>query len=178
MTKPYNDTAWREFCKRKWISPSTLEDTVARLRKEGKTIATLNGSFDILHAGHLHILFEASKQADILIVALNSDESIKKYKSPDRPFITLDYRLELLAAIEFVDYVTWFPEVDPRTLLKKIQPDIHVNGAEYGEDCIEKEVVLSYGGRLVLVDRIDGLSTTQLINKVIATCGSSGQLTT
>lgn len=177
MTKTYSATPWKEYCKKKWISPDSIEKKVADLRKEGKTIATLNGSFDILHAGHLYILFEASKQADILIVALNSDESIKKYKSPDRPFITLDYRLELLSAIGFVDYVTWFSEVDPRALLGKIQPDVHVNGAEYGENCIEKEVVVSYGGRLVLVDRIDGLSTTQLIKQVIASCGSSGQQT-
>ncbi len=171
-------TTFREYCKRKWIFPDKLEEKVAELRAEKKTIATLNGSFDILHAGHLHIIFEASKLADVLIVALNTDESIKKYKSESRPFIPLKYRLELISALEFVDYVTYFSETDPRTILSKIKPDIHVNGAEYGDDCIEKQVVLSCGGKIVLIDRIDGLSTSELITKVIQTCGSSGHRTT
>lgn len=157
---------WHTACKEKWILPENIEATVADLRKKGLSIATLNGSFDLLHAGHLYIMFEAAKQADILIVALNSDASIQKYKSPSRPIIALEYRLELLSALSFVDFVTWFDETDPRALLEKIRPDVHVNGAEYGSSCIEADVVKAGGGRLHLVDRIPGLATSEIIQKV------------
>jgi D-glycero-beta-D-manno-heptose 1-phosphate adenylyltransferase len=152
----------------KLILPKNLEKTIAALRP--KTIATLNGSFDLLHAGHLFILKEAKKQADLLIVMLNSDASIRGYKGSTRPIIPLEYRLELMAALEFVDYVTWFDELDPCAILQKIRPDVHVNGAEYGENCIEAEVVKQMNARLHLVERIPGLSTSQIIGK-IKQCG-------
>lgn len=123
-----------------------------------------------MHAGHLFILHEASKQADLLIVALNSDVSVQKYKGKDRPLIPLQYRLEMMAAIEFVDYVTWFDETDPCKLLEKIKPDVHVNGIEYTENCIEAETVKTHGGRIHLVDRITGLATSAIIEK-IQKCG-------
>jgi len=154
------------FCEQKTVLPERLKETVARLRREGKTIATLNGSFDLMHAGHLHMIYEASKQGDVLLVALNSDASIKKYKSPKRPIITLEYRLRMMAALSFVTYVTWFEETDPRALLEKIKPDVHVNGAEYGENCIEAEVVKSNGGRVHIVQLVPGLSTTQILAKI------------
>lgn len=130
------------------------------------TICTVNGSFDLMHAGHLQMLYEPSFLADILIVALNSDESVKKYKSSDKPIIPLKYRLEMVAALEFVDFVTWFDEVDPRVLLSRIKPDWHANGAEYGENCVERETLDSFGGKLYLVKRIDGLSTSSIIEKI------------
>ena len=152
------------------IFPAEIEAKISSLRSQGKTIATLNGSFDILHAGHLQLLFEASKQADVLIVALNSDASIKQYKSLKRPFITLDQRLQLMSALEFVDYVTWFEEVDPCSLLEKIQPDVHVNGSEYGKECIEAEIVKKYGGKVHIVSLVPGLSSTKLIEKIQKSC--------
>lgn len=148
------------------ISPESLPDLVKKLRKEKKKIATLNGSFDLLHAGHLYILTEAKKQGDVLIVALNSDASIQKYKHPSRPIIPLKYRLEMLDALSCVDYVTWFDETDPRAILEKIAPDCHVNGAEYGENCIEKETVEKLGGKIYLVPRIEGLATSTIIKKI------------
>lgn len=157
---------WKKFSRSKIIPPPLIEEKVAALKKEGKTIATLNGSFDLLHAGHLFILFEAAQVADVLFVAVNSDASVKKYKSIDRPIIPLEYRLEMLSAISFIDYLTWFEETDPRELLKKIAPHVHVNGQEYGENCIEKETVVAGGGRIHLVPRIDGLSTSQVIKKI------------
>lgn len=156
------------WLQKKLVEPERLEETVRALRSEKKTIATLNGSFDLLHAGHLFIIHEASKQADCLIVALNSDASIRMYKSPDRPLIALQHRLEMMAALSFVGYVTWFEETDPRSLLSKIKPDVHVNGAEYGENCIEADVVKANGGRLHLVRRIPSLSTSAIIEKIKA----------
>lgn len=166
---PNTKSSFAEYSGSKLIAPEDLEKTVAVLRKEGKTIATINGSFDLLHPGHLHMLYEASLQADVLIVALNSDASIKKYKSAKRPILTLELRLQMMSALGFVTYVTFFEETDPIALLKKIRPDVHVNGSEYGENCIEAEAVKAGGGRLHIVKLIDGLSTTQLIQKIL-TC--------
>ena len=154
---------WKEA---KLIQPEDLEKKAQELRKEGKTIATLNGSFDLMHAGHLQMIHEASKQADCLIIALNTDASIKKYKSHNRPLIALEQRLQMAAALQFVDFVTYFDETDPCELLKKIRPDTHVNGSEYGEECIEAEVVKEYGGKIHIVQLVPGLSTTNLIEKI------------
>ncbi len=157
---------WKSTIHKKIISPSSLKTWASSIRSRGKTIATLNGSFDLLHAGHLYILYEASCVADCLIVALNSDASIKAYKSSERPFIPLESRLELIASLSFVDYVTWFDETDPCALLRTIRPDIHVNGAEYGEKCIESETVKEIGGKLFLVPRIAGLATSEIVAKI------------
>ena len=161
---------FKEACKKKWIDPQALEEKIHALRQEGKTIATLNGSFDLLQAGHLHILFEAAKQADILLVALNTDRSIQQYKSVSRPIISLDYRLQLVSALECVDFVTWFDETDPIKILENIKPDVHVNGQEYGAECIEAEVVKAHGGRIHLVPRIDNLATSEIIKKIKMLC--------
>jgi D-glycero-beta-D-manno-heptose 1-phosphate adenylyltransferase len=155
----------------KYIDPSSIEEKIGELKSQGKTLATLNGSFDLMHAGHLEMIYQGSLQADLLIVALNTDRSIQTYKSPLRPIIPLEYRLQMMAALEMVDYVTWFDETDPRELLKKIQPHVHVNGAEYGENCIEAETVRSYGGRLHIVQLVPGLSTSQVIKKIQSLCG-------
>lgn len=155
-----------EWLQKKLIEPKNLESKIGELRLKSLRIATLNGSFDLMHAGHLFIVHEASKQADVLVLMLNSDSSIQEYKSPDRPIIPLQYRLEMGAALEFVDYITWFDETDPRAILEKIKPDVHINGAEYGLDCIEAQVVSLYGGKIHLVDRIPSLSTSAIIKKI------------
>lgn len=157
---------WSNDYKKKIIPPAELSDTIASLKAQKKKIASLNGSFDLLHAGHLQIIFEASQVADVLIVALNTDKSIQQYKSPTRPIIPLEYRLQMLAALEFIDYLTWFDETDPLKILSIIQPDVHVNGAEYGENCIEADTVKSYGGRIHIVNLVPGLSTSAVIRKI------------
>ncbi len=154
------------WLQKKLVEPKRLETVVGEIRATGKTIATLNGSFDLMHAGHLYIIHEAKRQADVLFVAMNSDASIRAYKGPNRPIISLNYRLEMMAALEFVDFVTWFEETDPCAILRKIRPDVHVNGAEYGENCIEAETVRDCGGRIHLVDRIPSLSTSAIIEKI------------
>lgn len=159
---------WSVDYKKKVILPENLKAKTEQLRNDGLTIATLNGSFDLMHAGHLHIIYEASKAADILIVALNSDLSIQVYKSPERPIIPLSYRLELMAALQFVSYVTWFEETDPRLLLATIKPDVHINGAEYGSNCIEADIVKEHGGQVKIINLIPGLSTSQIIQKILS----------
>ena len=155
--------------KRKYISPEIIEEQVKKIRRSNRTIATLNGCFDLLHFGHLKMLYEASQQADVLIVSLNSDRSIQKYKGRHRPILSLKERLEMISAFEWVDYVTYFDEIDPRVLLEKIKPDTHTNGSEYGKDCIEADIVKKNGGKIHIVERIPQFSTSQLIEK-IKTC--------
>ncbi len=155
-----------EYVQKKLITPKKLASFAEDVRKRGKTLATLNGSFDLLHAGHLQIIYEASKQADVLLVALNSDASIKRYKSAQRPIIALRERLQMMAAIGFVTHVTWFEEDDPRNLLEIVQPDVHVNGQDWGANCIEAEVVKKYGGKLHIVSLVAGLSTSKIMDKI------------
>ena len=163
-------SSWQTSFQRKRVPPAEVAALCARLRAGGKRIATLNGCFDLLHAGHLHMIYEASLQGDALIVALNSDASIRGNKGETRPIIPLEERMQMMAAVGFVDYVTWFDEADPRKLLEQIRPDVHVNGAEYGPDCIEAQTVISHGGRLHVVGKVPGLSTSQIIHKIQATC--------
>lgn len=159
-------SAWMARFHEKQVHPDELSRLVKSLKSSGKTISTLNGSFDLLHAGHLHIIFEAAQQADVLIVALNSDASIQQYKSKDRPIITLAHRLQMMAAIECVDYVTWFEETDPRAILSVIQPNVHVNGSEYGYNCIEADTVKDHGGHIHIVPLVPNLSTSEIIKKI------------
>lgn len=156
---------WAEASRQKIIPPHQIGAKVAELRKAGKKIATLNGSFDLLHAGHLQIIYEAAQAGDVLIVALNTDRSIQQYKSSLRPIVPLEYRLEMMAAISFVDYITWFDELDPRNILEIIKPDVHVNGAQY-PDSIEAATVKAHGGKIHLAQFIPGLSTSQIVKKI------------
>ncbi|VHO04413.1 adenylyltransferase/cytidyltransferase family protein [Candidatus Rhabdochlamydia sp. T3358] len=170
MSRLASNSCFEESVCKKVIEPENLQETIKCLREEKKTIATLNGSFDLLHAGHLEIIFQASLQADILIVALNTDVSIQRYKDVKRPIIPLKQRILLISALEMVDYVTYFNEIDPIQVLLKIRPDVHVNGSEYGQNCIESETVVRQKGRMHIVEKIPGLSTSYIINKIKKIC--------
>jgi D-beta-D-heptose 7-phosphate kinase/D-beta-D-heptose 1-phosphate adenosyltransferase len=146
----------------------SLRALAATLRAKGKRLVTVNGSFDVLHAGHLYILNEARSQGDVLIVGLNNDASVRSYKGPTRPIIPERRRAEMLLALRVVDYVHIFDEPDPTAFLSELNPDVHVNGAEYGEHCIERDVVVLNGGRLHLVDRIPSLSTSAVVKQLEA----------
>lgn len=153
---------------KKILNRNQLIAKVGSLRKKKKTIVTTNGSFDILHAGHMYLLKKAKSLGDILIVGLNSDKSIKKYKDKDRPIIKQSARAALLEAIEYVDYIYIFDEVNPINFLRLVKPNIHVNSAEYGINCIEAPTVRKFNGKIVLVPKKKGLlSTTEIINKII-----------
>jgi D-beta-D-heptose 7-phosphate kinase/D-beta-D-heptose 1-phosphate adenosyltransferase len=145
-----------------------LADLATTLRAKGKRIVTVNGTFDVLHNGHLHILNEARRRGDVLIVAVNSDASVGSYKGPNRPIVPERRRAEMLLALRMVDYVHIFDEPDPRALLAEIRPDVHVNGSEYGADCIESDIVRRGGGSIHIVDRIPGFSSSQVIDALQA----------
>jgi D-beta-D-heptose 7-phosphate kinase/D-beta-D-heptose 1-phosphate adenosyltransferase len=148
------------------VDRDELQKLAARLHAQGKRIVTVNGSFDLLHAGHVHFLREASQQGDVLIVGLNSDASVRGYKGPSRPVIPEQQRAELLLAVRYVDYVHLFDEAEPMRFIEDARPVVHVNGAEYGTDCIEAETVRRVGARLHLVERVAGLSTTELLQRI------------
>jgi D-beta-D-heptose 7-phosphate kinase/D-beta-D-heptose 1-phosphate adenosyltransferase len=146
------------------VPHGALSQLAMTLRAKGKRIVTTNGSFDLLHKGHLHLLNEARQRGDVLIVGLNSDRSVKAYKGPSRPLVPERQRAEMLLALRMVDYVHIFDDTNPIAFLREINPDVHVNSAEYGADCIERQTVQSGGGTIHLVERIPGLSTTGLID--------------
>jgi D-beta-D-heptose 7-phosphate kinase/D-beta-D-heptose 1-phosphate adenosyltransferase len=150
--------------KEKIKSLEEILEIVTQAKKEDKKIVTTNGSFDLVHAGHIDLLRKAKSKGDILIVGINSDKSVREYKKkPGRPIIPEKYRTELLAAIEYVDFVFLFDDLIPNAWLDKIRPDVHANSAEYGTKCVETEVLGQYGGELFLVPKIDIPLSTSLI---------------
>ena len=119
-----------------------------------------------MHRGHISILETAKSQGDVLIVGLNGDQSVRAYKGPDRPIYPEKERAEILAALEFVNYVYIFQEPECIHFVELVKPDIHVNDSSYGYDCIERPAVEDSGGKLHLLEKINTLSTTDIINKI------------
>jgi len=150
----------------KIVTRDTLAGICTRLHRDGVRIVTCNGSFDLFHFGHLRFLEEARAQGDVLVVGVNSDRSIKEYKSPSRPIIPQDQRAQIVAALALVDYVHVFDETVPMPFLEVVRPAVHVNGAEYGAECIEAEMVKRHGGVIHLVPKVAGLSTTELMARI------------
>jgi D-beta-D-heptose 7-phosphate kinase/D-beta-D-heptose 1-phosphate adenosyltransferase len=148
------------------VARESLAATAEMLRAQGRRLVTINGSFDLLHAGHLHILEEAKRQGDVLIVGLNSDASVKRYKGADRPLVPEAERAQMLLALRCVDYVHVFDEDAPMLFLEEVRPDVHVNGSEYGPDCVEAPTVIRHGGRVHIVEKVPGLSTSALVDKI------------
>jgi len=137
------------------------------LKKRGKKIVFTNGCFDILHFGHVKYLEQAKQNGDILIVALNSDKSVRKIKGPLRPLVPLKQRLGIIAALESVDFVTAFDEPTPLKLIKKLRPDILVKGSDWKSGrIVGGEEVRRSGGKIIRAEFQKGLSTTQLIKKI------------
>jgi D-beta-D-heptose 7-phosphate kinase/D-beta-D-heptose 1-phosphate adenosyltransferase len=151
---------------RRLVERQDLPGLSALLRADHQRIATINGTFDVLHAGHVHILREARRQADVLIVGLNSDASVRLNKGPGRPFVNEADRAAMLLALRDVDFVHVFGETTPNDFIAAVRPDVHVNGAEYGEHCVEADTVRQVGARLHLVARLPGLSTSELLARV------------
>ncbi|MEI6970252.1 MAG: adenylyltransferase/cytidyltransferase family protein [bacterium] len=139
-------------------------------RKRGETVVWTNGCFDLIHVGHILSLQQARQQGDILVVGLNSDTAIRRIKGPDRPVVRAPERLQIIAALEAVDYVILFNEDTPEHALSRLKPDVHCKGADYappnGKPIPEAKVVNSYGGRIVFLPMISLRSTTNLIQRI------------
>ncbi|HPG29444.1 MAG TPA: D-glycero-beta-D-manno-heptose 1-phosphate adenylyltransferase [bacterium] len=138
-----------------------------------KTVFT-NGCFDIIHSGHIYYLQKAAELGDILVIGLNTDASIKRIKGNERPINNQEDRAAVLSALSFVDYIIFFDEDTPLNLIKKIQPDILVKGADYKiEDIAGSKEVLEYGGLVKTIKLVEGKSTTSIINKLESKCSIS-----
>lgn len=151
----------------KILSVEEMIRRVAQWRLLGKRIAFTNGCFDILHAGHIASLSEAAKVADILIVGLNADSSVKQLKGPDRPVNNEESRALILASLCLVDAVVLFSDPTPLELIKLVLPDFLVKGGDYKiEEIVGAKEVLEAGGKVLINPIVEGFSTTSLIEKL------------
>jgi rfaE bifunctional protein nucleotidyltransferase chain/domain len=151
---------------------SELAEAVKKARAEGKTVVFTNGCFDILHVGHVRYLQDARALGDLLVVGVNTDDSVRRLKGPTRPVVSEWERAEILAALQCVDYVSLFNEDTPVELITAIRPSIHVKGGDYKvEDLPEAEAVIAGGGKIVIVSfsstDSEGFSTTNVIGKIM-----------
>ena len=136
-------------------------------RSAGYKVVTTNGCFDLLHIGHTRYLQIAKLLGDILVVLVNGDSAVRSLKGKGRPFVPAEERAEVLDALCVVDYVVVFYELRPNTVLRKICPDVHVKGGDYvADDLPEARLVESLGGKIIIVDYIEGRSTSVLIDSI------------
>jgi len=146
------------------------QKTLSQIQKEreNKKLVFTNGVFDILHAGHVQYLQQAKDLGDLLVVALNSDDSVRSLnKAPDRPINPLEDRMAIIAALRCVDYVLSFSEQTPENLIATLKPDIHVKGGDYTpEQLPETKIVRSYGGEVIILPFLTGRSTTSILQKL------------
>lgn len=146
-------------------------DLVQAAQQTGRRVVFTNGCFDLLHRGHVRYLEEARDWGDILVVAVNSDHSVRQIKGPSRPILNQEERSEVLAALHCVDVVIIFEEPDPLAVIEQIRPDVLVKGADWSRNqIIGADFVESIGGRVVQVPFLKGASTTGIIERIVANC--------
>jgi D-beta-D-heptose 7-phosphate kinase/D-beta-D-heptose 1-phosphate adenosyltransferase len=138
------------------------------LKKNSRRIVFTNGCFDILHVGHIRYLKEAKGYGDMLIVAVNSDSSVKSIKGDKRPIVSQSERAEVVAALEMVDYVTMFDEDTPYNIIKKLQPDVLIKGGDWAIDkIVGRDIVEARGGKVIAIPFIEGASTTGIVERIL-----------
>ena len=148
-------------------SRAQLKGVLSRLKARGKSIVFTNGCFDLLHYGHIKYLADAKRKGDILVVAINSDASVKRIKGRKRPIVKQLDRARIIAALEAVDFVTIFNEDTPINVIKLLSPDVLVKGADWGKNrIVGNEFVSSYGGKILNIKLAKGRSTTNLLSKI------------
>ncbi len=163
----------------KIVSLDRLRQIVAEAKRAGRKVVWTNGCFDLLHVGHILYLEKARQLGDLLIVGLNSDASVRATKGPARPIVDESQRARLLASLTCTDYVVIFDDPSPKQIIAELQPDVYVKGGDYTIDTInqeERRIVESYGGQIALLPGVEGMSTTELIRRIIAAYG--GEQTT
>ncbi|MBI4831256.1 MAG: adenylyltransferase/cytidyltransferase family protein [Candidatus Lindowbacteria bacterium] len=153
---------------RKFIKDrDTLGKTVDALKKQGKRIVLANGCFDMLHVGHIRYLYGAKREGDVLVVAVNSDKSMVRLGKPNRPVISEGERIEILDALEMIDYLTLFDEPTVDSVILELKPHVHAKGTDYTKENVpERETVLSYGGEIAIVGDEKRHSSTAIIEKI------------
>ena len=148
------------------LSLKQLLPVLLKLRRQGKRIAFTNGCFDLLHIGHLTTLERIKKRADILVVAVNSDSSVRGLKGAGRPVVPAGERARLVAALKPVDFVTIFSEPTPLKAIRSLRPDLLAKGGDWKADrIVGAEIVKAYGGRVAVIPYVVGHSTTRLIER-------------
>ena len=148
---------------------SELRRIVAAEKARGRTIVLANGCFDLFHVGHIRYLRAARAKGDVLVVALNSDSSVRKLKGKRRPILPQKERAEILASFSFVDYVTVFNQPMVTRVLLALKPDIHVKGSDYSRETVpERDTVKAYGGRVAIVGGPKICNTSQVIQNIAA----------
>lgn len=162
------------------ISKITQRDALALalagLRAAGKTVAMANGLFDLLHVGHVRYLDAAKHEADLLVVAINSDASARALKGPGRPIVPAEERAELVAALACVDWVFVFDELTAEASLRALRPDVQCKGTDYTPETVpERDVVRSYGGRVAIVGDPKDHATRDLVREIVHRFGSDGR---
>ena len=151
----------------KILERNTLKERVDSLRLEGKVVVFTNGCFDLIHIGHIRLLQKARKRGDCLVVAVNSDRSVRQIKGPDRPKIPEKERAEVLGALGCVDWVTIFDEPDPLVLIKLLKPDVLVKGGDWPEErIVGASEVTEAGGEVLSIPLEPGISTSTLIKRI------------
>jgi rfaE bifunctional protein nucleotidyltransferase chain/domain len=149
------------------LSRDELIDAISAERRAGRTVALANGCFDLLHVGHVRYLQAAAAEADVLVVAINDDQSVGHLKGPGRPILAAPDRAELVAALRGVDYVVIFSEPTVTPLLLALRPDVHCKGTDYTADTVpERETVRGYGGRVAIVGDTKDHSTRDLLARI------------
>ena len=152
----------------KILSKDDLKKAVEKQKKEGKRIVLTNGCFDILHAGHARYLNEAKKLGDILVLAINSDASVQSIKGKQRPLIPQNERAYVVASLKAVDYVTIFDEDTPLHLIEYLRPHILVKGGDWTEETVVGgNLVKEWGGKVIIMPQLKGISTTNIIKKIM-----------
>lgn len=151
----------------KYVPLNQLADLIQEERSQGKIIVLANGCFDLIHVGHIRYLKESSAQGDILVVALNSDSSVKRLKGTGRPILPEKERAEILEAFSCVDYITIFPEDTVEQVLLTLKPEVHAKGSDYTQDSVpERDTVLGYGGRIAITGGPKVKNTSEIIQKI------------
>jgi rfaE bifunctional protein nucleotidyltransferase chain/domain len=155
------------FARSKISRLDEMRERVAEARAGGRSVALANGCFDVLHAGHVRYLEGAKREADVLVVGVNGDDSVRRLKGPGRPIVPAEDRALVVAALRSVDHVVVFEEDDVGRLLLALRPDVHCKGTDYTPDTVpEREVVRSYGGRVAIVGDAKRHDTRALIEKI------------
>lgn len=148
------------------LNKNTLATIIHEAKNKGKKVVFTNGCFDIIHSGHVKYLSESSKLGDILVVGLNSDDSVKRLKGSSRPVNNQNDRAEVLSALKSVDFVCIFDEDTPFNLINILKPDIITKGGDYKPDeVIGADIISSYGGKVVIIDFVEGKSTSRIIEQ-------------
>jgi D-beta-D-heptose 7-phosphate kinase/D-beta-D-heptose 1-phosphate adenosyltransferase len=151
----------------KILSVAQMLEERRRLRAAGTRLVFTNGVFDLLHVGHVRYLAQARALGDALVVAINSDRSVRELKGSDRPVFDQAERAEILAALRHVNYVVVFDDISPRSLIRELLPDVLVKGGDYGLDEIHgREEVEAAGGEVISLPFVPGASTTSLIERM------------